>query len=125
MTVEDRNIIKEIRALTGLKDSQVADVFKSLSHVCGLGSYYNNESIAIPYFGTFKLRFEGDEIDDISGLRKAKVTGFFSLHEDVKKNVGLIEDYRETGNDKLITDIDAFKTIKHNTRQALKQTTEG
>lgn len=121
MTIEDDNTIKELRALTGLKESQISSVFMALSYMHGLGNYYNNEEITIPYFGTFRLRFEGNEGSE----RKANVTGFFTLHEDMKRNVGIIEDYRETNNERLLLDLDAFKHIKNETRLALKLTTEG
>lgn len=118
MTNSDKSTIKEIRSLTGLNENQVSAVFKALAYVIGIGNYQNNESITIPYFGNFKLNYDGDEI--IDGDRKAKVSGFFSLHETLKKNVGIIEDYRETGDDNLILDLDSYKNIRNDTRQALK-----
>lgn len=123
MTNEDISVIKELRALTGLKEGQIVSVFEALSNMYGVGNYYNNERIHLPLFGTFKLKFEGDEIEN--GLRKAQVTGFFTLHDSIKKNVGIIEDYKKTGNEKLLLELDSFKNIVKDTKLALKNTLEG
>ena len=119
MEERESNIIGELKCLTGLSLNQVDSVFRNLSHMLCMGNYYNGEEITIPYFGTFKLKFDGDDED-----RKAQVTGFFSLSESIKRNVGIIEDFKETGDEKNLLDLDSYKDIRNDTRLALKNAVE-
>ena len=121
---EEKKVIQEIRALTGLNEKQISSVFLSLSFTYGMGNYFNGEKIVIPYFGEFKLKFEGDEVDENTGKRKANVTGFFSLNEGIKKNIGIVEDFLKTGDEKLLLDLSSYKVLKDQIRQELKQQSE-
>jgi nucleoid DNA-binding protein len=115
LKTEEEKIIGELKNLTDLKESEIASVFKHFSNMLCIGNYYNGEDITIPYFGTFKLKFEGDNEE-----RKAQVTGFFNLHEDIKRNVGIVEDFRKTGDESNLLDLDCYKLIRDNVRVALK-----
>lgn len=121
--MSDRDTIKELRTLTGLKEGEISSVFKALSYMMAIGNYYNDETITIPYFGTFKLKFDGDDIDK-EGNRVAKVTGFFSLADEIKRNVGIVEDFKKTQDANLLTELDSYKIIKTDIRQSLKSSTE-
>ncbi len=123
MNKKDTSTIKELRTLTGLTDGQISSVFKALSYMVGIGNYYNGEEIQIPYFGKFKLKFDGDELDE-QGNRIAKVNGFFILHDDVKRNVGIVEDFKKTQDANLLTELDSYKVLKGSIRQSLKNSVE-
>lgn len=111
LSTKDIKIIKELKALTGVSESQISSIFLNLANMIGIGNYYNGETITIPYFGTFKLKFEGNGEN-----REAKVTGFFSLDDNIKRNVGIIEDFKATEDEKILLDLDAFTQIKKETR---------
>lgn len=115
MKDEDRNLIKDLRTLTGLSENNLVSVFKHLAFMCSISSYYNEEEVVIPYFGTFNLKFEGDDDE-----RNAKVSGKVALHKDFKKNVGIIEDFKRTGNEDLLLTLDSFDMLEKDVKQSLK-----
>lgn len=114
-TKEDVDIIEELRTYTGLPLSDIVKVFEGFSFYA-LSSYSEKEKIKIPYFGSFYLKFEGDEISPKG--REAKVTGFFSPHDFLKRIVGQLEDAKESGE---YHNIDVIKRLKRDSKDALEK----
>jgi len=82
-------IIEELRNISGLSIEQLTTAFKAFSVYTCL-SYLGKEKISISFFGNFYLKYDGDELTPKG--KEAKVTGFFSPAEDLKRLIGQIED---------------------------------
>lgn len=114
----DKQVIKEIRALTGFSEGVVRDVFKAFSNIHAIGAYSENKEIHIPYLAKLRLRYEGDEIT-ANKEREAKITSFVGLHDNFIKNVGIIEDWRKGEHSKPL-ELDGYKFQRANARNTLK-----
>lgn len=86
---KDQEVLEELRIISGLNMEQVTEVLQAFSILVAM-NYGEKEKIHIPFFGNFYLKYDGDEVTEEG--REAKVTGFFSPHEFLKKVIGQIED---------------------------------
>ena len=114
----DQEIIEEIRTYTGLPLGDIVSVFEAFSFYV-LGSYSENERIRVPNFGEFFIKFDGDEVTPLG--REAKVTGFFTPSDCLKKMIGQYEDAKRTGE---YYNIDLIKRMKQRSKDALEHRIE-
>jgi len=94
-TSNDLKVIEELRKLLPNYNDEMIMDFLVAFHTYTALCYMEGEEVHFPLFGKFLIKYQGDE--ETSEGRKAKVSGFFSLHEELIRQVGQIEDAKRSG----------------------------
>jgi hypothetical protein len=85
----EKGILEEIATLSGHSFATVRDILES-AFLRQLEYVMNGEPVAVPYLGTIKVIYKGDNY--VSGTRVADVECHFETSELFKRLVGDIQD---------------------------------
>ena len=100
-----KDCIEKIRLISGTSYDQTKDFFESLiTHVTL--NYLEDKETYIPYLGSFKFIYKGDDID--SKGREAKIEVEFKADNNLKKIIGQIVDGDEIEIEKVL-----FKKVRY------------
>jgi hypothetical protein len=92
MNDKEREVLDILRNITGENIERIDNILLGLM-TYALLNYSEGESIIIPYFGKFKLIYEGDLVTNQG--REAKINSFFITSEALKENIGVYEDFKK------------------------------
>jgi hypothetical protein len=118
ISYQEKEVIELLRNLSGENEERIHNILLSLMKY-SLMQYGSGESITIPLFGTFKIKYLGEEIDKNTGEKNPNLECFFDPSLVLRKNIGQYEDFKK--GDIQIIDIDIFKYHKINIERKLKQ----
>jgi len=106
LTAKEKETLEIIRNITHEPIDRINNVLLGLmTHA--LLSYTEKESIVIPYFGSFFIRYLGDEVSPDG--KEAILENFFEPSLYLKENIGSYEDFKKNSNG----DIDTIPIFKH------------
>jgi hypothetical protein len=101
----EKNAIEMIRNISGDKAENIYNMFRAIQALALL-EFAQGEDTVIPCFGKFKLNYLGDTIT--SKGKQANIEAYFIPSDELKKNIGQIEDYKKGE----IDDISKIPAIK-------------
>ncbi len=118
LTQKEIEVINSIRNLSHENVERIHNIFNALM-TQALMNYTENEPMVIPGFGTFLVKYKGDEIS--SQGREAKIEVFFDPSPTFKENIGAYEDFKSSKN-KDISMIPIIKELEIEQSQSLRMT---
>lgn len=118
LTSREKEIIEILRNISGETISKVDNVLKALA-VYTILNHSENEVVTIPYFGTFKIKFIKDELNEDGKTFNTEVETFYSPSEDLKTNIGKLEDIKNNGGD--FTSLPIIQDLKRSIDRQLRK----
>jgi len=118
LTPKEIEVVNAIRNLSHENVERIYNVFNGLM-TQALMNYTENEPMIIPGFGSFLVRYVGDEVS--SKGREAKLEVFFDPSPAFKENIGAYEDFKNNKNTN-ISSIPIIKELEIEQAQALRMT---
>jgi hypothetical protein len=119
LTLEEKEVIKEVRCATGLEEGQIIRVFETFSNIYALGQFSLKRKVSIPFLGDIYLQYVKDTFEDIK--KEAIIRGFFTPSETLKQNIGYYEDYKKSGDKDTLRKLPTFQYLKNRAETALKK----
>lgn len=113
----EKNVMENLRNISGENIERINNIFKALM-MYSLMQYSEGEAITIPYFGTFKIEYKGDLVEE--GLRYSDLDTKYFPSSEMRINIGYMEDIKRTGNTEEIVNIPIIKEIAKNLEGSLK-----
>lgn len=117
LNTDEKTTVELIRNLSRQNTSDINDYFKGLL-LCTLMNYSENEHTVIPYFGTLNIKYLGDEIKQ---GRIAKLDVQFTPSASLVRNIGQLEDVKNSNSDMTITQVDCIKEIMNDISKKLNE----
>ncbi|HPC09955.1 MAG TPA: hypothetical protein PLN85_02635 [archaeon] len=116
LSSKEVEVINILRNLSHENIERIYNIFNALT-MYSLMNYTENEPIVIPGFGSFLIKYKGDEVTNKG--KEAKLEIIFIPSDFLKENIGFYEDFK---NGKLnnITDIPIIKQLENEQIQALR-----
>jgi hypothetical protein len=118
LTQKEQESIENIRNISHENVERIHSIFNALM-TYSLMNYTENEPIVIPYFGSFLVKYRGDDITNDG--REAKIEVYFDPSPSFKENIGAYEDFKSSKN-KDITKIPIIRQLAVEQTRALKLT---
>ena len=115
---DEKTTVELIRNLSRQNTSDINDYFKGLL-LCTLMNYSENEPTVIPYFGTLNIKYLGDEVKQEG--RVAKLDVQFTPSASLVRNIGQLEDVKNSNSDMTITQVDCIKEIMNDISKKLNE----
>ena len=112
---QEKSVNELLRNISGESIETINNVLKALLYLT-IMNYSEGENILVPYFGRFSIKYKGDEITKFGRIAKLETAYFPS--DEVKLNIGILEDIKDKGGD--ITTVPCIKDIMREINMALK-----
>ena len=109
LSQKEKEIIDELRCSTGYEIGIITKIFEDLTNQIALCKFSEKEKVVIPFLGELYLKYEGEDLK--YGKSEAKVVGFFSPSDTLKKNIGYYEDYLKSKDIKDLEKSPALKSL--------------
>lgn len=119
ISTDEKEVIEEIRCITGLEEGQIIQVFESFANIYSVGNVMDKKKIFIPFLGDIYIRVEDDIIVD--DHREAVVRGFFMPSEILKKNLGYYRDFKQSHEKDDLHKMPAYKYLHNKIETSLKK----
>ena len=118
LNADEKTTVELIRNLSRQNTSDINDYFKGLL-LCVLMNYSENEPTVIPYFGTLNIKYLGDEVKQEGRIAKLDVQ--FTPSASLVRNIGQLEDVKNSNSDMTITQVDCIKEIMNDISKKLNE----
>lgn len=116
LTQKEIETINNIRNISHENIERIHNIFNALM-TQALMNYTENEPMIIPGFGTFLVRYKGDDVSNQG--KEAIIEVFFDPSPAFKENIGAYEDFKSS-KIKNINEIPIIKELEIKQTQALK-----
>lgn len=113
----EKNVEEILRNISGYSVEEIDTVLKSIM-TYALLQYSEGENFTIPYFGTFHIEYVNDNITKHGREANLKIDVFES--NQLKSNIGRLEDVRKSGNDDDILKIPIVEDLMRSSENALR-----
>ena len=100
LSQKEKETLEIIRNLTHENIERINNTLLGLM-IHSLLNYTNGESVTIPYFGSFLIRYKGDVLTDDG--KEAVLETFFDPSPYFRENIGCYEDFKKAKNKDLST----------------------
>lgn len=118
LNTDEKTTVELIRNLSRQNTSDINDYFKGLL-LCALMNYSEDEPLVIPYFGVLKIKYLGDEVKQEG--RVAKLDIQFTPSASLVRNIGQLEDVKNSNSDMTISQVDCIKEIMNDISKKLNE----
>ena len=106
LTVKEKEVLEIVRNITHENIEKINSILLGLM-TYGLLNYTDKESIVIPYFGTFFIKYKGDQITPDG--KEAVLESYFEPSPYLRENIGAYEDLKKNS----FVDIETVPIFKH------------